>query len=503
MTGILANFAALHQAHWQNDAGYRRAWYFWPQASSLLALLLIFNPTDPGGAPAGAPWVKPMAAPGGPAPSGPAAPAKPTAATQADREACIGKNYDTALVVCGELIATLARTDPWLAEAYHNRGRVYSMKGQFDLAIADFTQAIALAPPAPGAVNYRGAVYLDEGNYDLAIADFQTALAAKPNWALPHATLGLAYFMKNDSERGLAEANEAVRLDPQLVWAKTVRIRINSARKQFAEVISDATAVIAASPTNGEAFYYRGEAKVELGDYRAAATDLAEATRLGYKNFYLDLNKGYVNEQLGNVDQALLDYTAALKINPKLAYALQKRGQIYFDKRLYADSISNLTTLLEIEPKNYDALILRARAKMSAGMNAEALSDIDAALAQRPNEAYAHSLRGAAYLDAELATVEPCKKYGQPTADRSRWAVGGPTRAFKCDKGPDIAGSIKEFDEAVRLNPALTVAYIDRGIAYNLLGNRQQAAANWRMAYKLDPSDKGLLQRMQRAGIRP
>jgi hypothetical protein len=61
MTGILANFAALHQAHWQNDAGYRRAWYFWPQASSLLALLLIFNPTDPGGAPAGAPWVKPMA----------------------------------------------------------------------------------------------------------------------------------------------------------------------------------------------------------------------------------------------------------------------------------------------------------------------------------------------------------------------------------------------------------------------------------------------------------
>ena len=82
----------------------------------------------------------------------------------------------------------------------------------------------------------------------------------------------------------------------------------------------------------------RGQGRA--GDYRAAATDLAEATRLGYKSFYLDLNKGYVNEQLGNVDQALLDYTAALKINPKLAYALQRRGQIYFDKRLYANSIS-------------------------------------------------------------------------------------------------------------------------------------------------------------------
>jgi tetratricopeptide (TPR) repeat protein len=502
MTGILANFAALHQAHWQNDAGYRRAWYFWPQASSMLALLLIFNPTDPGGAPAGAAWVKPIAAPGGPAPSGPApSTAKPTAATQADREACIGKNYDTALDVCSKLIATLAPTDPWLGEAYYNRGRAHSMKGQADLAIADFTQAIAVAPPAPGAVNYRGAVYLDEGNYDLAIADFQTALAAKPNWAIAHANLGLAYFMKNDSERGLAEANEAVRLDPALVWAKTVRLRINSARKQFAEVISDATAAIAAAPTNGEAFYYRGEAKVELGDYRAAATDLAEATRLGYKNFYLDLNKGYVNEQLGNLDQALLDYTAALKTNPKLVYALQKRGEIYFDKRLYADSISNLTALLEIEPKNYDALILRARAKMSAGTNAEALPDIDAALAQRPNEAYAHSLRGAAYLETELATVEPCKKFGQPTADARRWIVGGTARA--CREGPDIAGSIKDFDEALRLNPALVVAYVDRGLAYSLLGNRKQTAADWRTAYKLDPGDKSILERMRRAGIRP
>ena len=159
------------------------------------------------------------------------------------------------MAVCDKLIATLAQTDPWLVEAYYNRGRVYSMKGQFDLAIADFTQAIALAPPAPGAVNYRGAVYLDEGNYDLAVRRLpdrvgrQTELGASSREPWP--------CLFHEKQLG-ARARRGERSTParsQLVWAKTVRLRINSARKQFAEVISDATAMIAVSPTNGEAFY--------------------------------------------------------------------------------------------------------------------------------------------------------------------------------------------------------------------------------------------------------
>lgn len=498
MTGILANFAALHQAYWQNDVGYRRAWYFWPQASSLLALLLIFNPLASGTAPE-APWVKPV----GPGDNPTAPAAKQTAASQADRAACGGRNLDTALAVCGKLIETLARTDSWLADAYFQRARVYNEKGRRDLAIADLTQAIAVSPPAAGAVDFRGAIYLDQRNYDLAIADFLNALAAKPGWALPHANLALAYLRKNNVDRAISEANEAVRLDPQLIWAKMVRMYVNNDRKQYPEVIEDATAVIAAAPTNGEAFFQRGLAKVELSDYRAAATDLAEAARLGYRDVYLDLNKGYVNQQLGNFDQALLDYTAALRLNPKSIFALQKRAEIYFDKGIYADALSNLTAILEIEPKNYDALVLRARVKMMEGANEEALPDLDAALAQRPAEAYVHALRGAAYLYSELSTVEPCKNYGQPTADKSRWPAGGPARAFKCQQGPDIGGALKDLNEALRLNPDLAFAYVDRGTAYLVLGNRQQAAMDWRKAHKLDPSNKEVLARMQRAGIRP
>jgi len=496
MTNILANSAALHQAYWDSDIWYRRAWYFWPQASSLLALLLIFNPTtNPGAAPE-APWVKPVA-PG----NSPGAGTKSTNASEADRAACSGKDPDAAIAVCARLIETLGRSDSWLAEAYFMRGRAYNQKGLRDLAVADLTETIALAPPAAGGVNLRGAIYLDQKRYDPAIADFQAALAAKPGWALPHANLGLAYLRKNDVDRAILEANEALRLEPTLTWARIVRMRINSQRKQFAEVIADATAVIASAPTNGEAFFFRGEARVELSDFRAAAADLQEATRLGYKSVFLELNRAYVNEKLGNLDQALLDYTAALKLDPRSVYALQKRAEIYFNKGIYADASANTTTILEIDPKNYDALVLRAKAAEAAGSHEAALSDIDVALSLQPRDAVAHYLRGAIYFNAEMARVGRCQKHGRPSAA----VTGRPDRAgvSDCRQGPDIAGAIKEFDEALQLKADLAAAYVDRGMAYILLGNRQQASVDWRTAYKLDPSNKDLLARMQRARITP
>lgn len=453
MTSILAKPAALHQAYWENDPGYRRAWYFWPQAASLLALLLIFDRTaEPGAAPE-APWVKPVA------PTNPRGAA--TTASETDRAACAGNNPDTALAVCGRLIESLLRTDPWLAEAYFMRARAYQQKGLMEPAIADLTQSIALAPSSPGSLNFRGAIYLAQGRYDLAIADFRAALAAKPGWALPHANLGLAYLRKNDVDQALAEANEALRIEPNLSWARIVRAQINNARQQWPEVVDDATAAISASPKNGEAFFLRGEAKVRLSDLQGAMADLQEATRLGYRSIFLEMNKGYLNEKLGNIDQALLDYTAAIKLDPKSIFALQKRAAIYFGKGDYADAVANTSTVLDIEPKNYDARILRARANMARGSYEPALSDVDIALSMQPGDAFAHYLRGAISLRTEMT---------------------------KPEHGPGVARAIDELSEALRLKADLAVAYADRGMAYMLLGKRQEAATDWRTAYKLDSS---------------
>lgn len=63
-----------------------------------------------------------------------------------------------------------------LPSAYTNRGIAYVFKGNYDMAIADFDQAIQLQPDNDLAYYNRGLAYRNKGVYDKASFDFRKAL---------------------------------------------------------------------------------------------------------------------------------------------------------------------------------------------------------------------------------------------------------------------------------------------------------------------------------------
>ena len=65
--------------------------------------------------------------------------------------------------------------------AHINRGAAYFREGDFDQAIAEYTEAIALDPDYADAYNNRGAAYLRVGDFDQAIADYNTTIAITYN----------------------------------------------------------------------------------------------------------------------------------------------------------------------------------------------------------------------------------------------------------------------------------------------------------------------------------
>jgi tetratricopeptide (TPR) repeat protein len=85
-------------------------------------------------------------------------------------------NFDSAIADFSEAI----NLNPAYAEAYFRRGTAYQAKGGYDRAIADFDQVIQLDPKDPEAYNGRGEAYRDKGDYDRAIADFDHALEIEP-----------------------------------------------------------------------------------------------------------------------------------------------------------------------------------------------------------------------------------------------------------------------------------------------------------------------------------
>src|SRR5262245_53526331 len=93
------------------------------------------------------------------------------AVAEAKRDCLSHKSEEQRIKACSAIVAR-APTD---AAAYDSRGTAYRLKGDLDLAIADYTKVIELDPTRAAAYNSRGLAYASKGDYARALADVTKA----------------------------------------------------------------------------------------------------------------------------------------------------------------------------------------------------------------------------------------------------------------------------------------------------------------------------------------
>jgi len=124
--------------------------------------------------------------------------------------------YDQAIADYTQVIALR----PDSAIYYVNRAAAYQGKGLYDQAIGDYTRAIALAPDYLTAYYSRASVYYHKGLYDQAIADYTQVIAFKPNFAVAYQNRGIAYEKKGSRDQAIADYRAQLKLDPNLQKAR-------------------------------------------------------------------------------------------------------------------------------------------------------------------------------------------------------------------------------------------------------------------------------------------
>ena len=140
----------------------------------------------------------------------------------ADDASVCGSNTlsaDAALAACANLIASGHYSGEGLSAVFDNRGLAYENKGDYNHAIADYSEAIRLNPNFANAFNNRGLAYAGLGDFDRAIADYSEAIRLNPNFAEAFDNRGVAYEKKGDHDHAIADFSEAIRLNPNFANA--------------------------------------------------------------------------------------------------------------------------------------------------------------------------------------------------------------------------------------------------------------------------------------------
>ncbi|GAM98400.1 hypothetical protein U91I_02033 [alpha proteobacterium U9-1i] len=168
--------------------------------------------------------------------------------------------------------------NPNYADALGNRGDAYRVQGHYDQALVDLDRALAIRVN-PTDLNTRGLVY-EYGLRDpiRAIADFDQAVSLAPNDpAYRNSACWARAVAERELEVARAHCDAAITAEPANADYLDSRGLLNLRENRNQEAWNDFDAAVRASDTHAHARYGRGVAAARLGRAAESAADLAAA----------------------------------------------------------------------------------------------------------------------------------------------------------------------------------------------------------------------------------
>jgi tetratricopeptide (TPR) repeat protein len=189
-----------------------------------------------------------------------------------------------------------------------------------------------------------------------------------------------------DNDRALADANEAIRLDPTSAKAFHRRGDVYKNRSQPDLALQDFNEAIRLDPKVPVYFVNRSNIYLEKHQYDLALRDLDEALRLDPADeIQAIVNRCNVLTFKGDLDAALADCRKGLKQHPDDSYALGRLAFLYFKMGKLDESIATYDAALkDTDLAGYDKAYLlhgRGLAKIKKGNKTGGEADLAAAKA--------------------------------------------------------------------------------------------------------------------------
>jgi tetratricopeptide (TPR) repeat protein/predicted aspartyl protease len=276
-------------------------------------------------------------------------------------------------------------------------GPVFNLKAHYDGpdgksgAAADATTAAAAAaaPPADAESHSRdGAVATARRDFDTAIVDYSQAIALAPREPRYLDQRAEAYFRQGKTALGRADLDRAIALAPSDLDALLARAALEVHTQDRTGALADLDAVDHAADA-------AAMERLELG---GLLTDASQPQRaIGQYDQWIKTHPDDVRRPVAlndrcwaralagqDLDAALRDCDAALRARPGASAFLDSRGLVELRRGDWAKAIADYSAALAGAPKMAWSLYGRGIAELHTGDAAGAKADIAAAAAIRP-----------------------------------------------------------------------------------------------------------------------
>lgn len=130
---------------------------------------------------------------------------------------------DDALGLYGDVL----QVDPRNALAYADRGTVYAMMKEFDLALDDLEMSILLGHAESAVFCTMATIYFEKKQYRKALDYFSKAIEVDSNNALIYYNRSNVLYEMGDAEAAVADLEVCLGLGPEREFKELITRRLN------------------------------------------------------------------------------------------------------------------------------------------------------------------------------------------------------------------------------------------------------------------------------------
>ena len=361
--------------------------------------------------------------------------------------------FVTKIVICISLITYTTTIKAQDADFYLTQGDDYHNKGNYNLAIANYTKAISFGPKKFGrnymfTSLYRGNAYVELKQLDSAIMDFDMAInlfkANNENIYEAYADRANAFSQKKQYDLAIKDYDTAISKTSyrkQLSDYYFKRGDLYTKIAQLGLAIQSYTNAILSNSENTMAYFQRGTTYEKF-----IRNDETRKTYI-YDSIYLDIqdytktigldpnfisayeNRGHAYQITSQYDLSMQDYTTAISKNPS-GRNYYNRGYNYSRKKQYDLAIQDYTKAISLNPNNVTYTLFRFFAYDQNNQQDLAIQDITKVISLKPADSGMIFFRGNSYAKSGKykEAIEDFKYYliSRPDAGSVYISIGSP-----------------------------------------------------------------------------